>query len=124
MYVAISAVGGKCHVLTPSPDGTPPPVVGGTAVSVRGHVGHDVPVLRRVHGELVGRLHVRLIEARVDPVRVEGLQVRVHIDLAVSRIGEPVQALAAARVGAFGIDHKDVALREARNGDPLAVERG
>jgi len=87
------------------------------------HVGYRQPAFRGKHGELVGRLHVGLVEARVDAVRVEGLQVREQVDVAVRGVGEPVQPLAAARVTAIGVDHELVVRGEAAERDPLAVER-
>ena len=86
------------------------------------HVGHDLPAVRRGDGQFVGRLQVGLVEASVDPVRVEGLQVGVHVHAAVGGVGEPVQALAAARVRAFR-DHPELVLSgQASERDPVPVE--
>src|ERR1700686_3032914 len=48
------------------------------------------PCARRGHAHGHGRLQVRLIEAGEHLVRVEGLEVGVHVDLAVDRVAEPV----------------------------------
>ena len=92
------------------------------ARDVRGHVRQHPPALRREHRELEGRLQVWLVEARVDPVCVVGLQVGVEVRAAVGRVGEPVQSLAAARVGAVGGHPQLVLGRQAVQHDPVAVE--
>ncbi len=92
------------------------------ARDVRGHVRQHPPALRREHRELEGRLQVGLVEARVDPVCVVGLQVGVEVRAAVGRVGEPVQSLAAARVGAVGGHPQLVLGRQAVQHDPVAVE--
>ena len=63
------------------------------------HVRDHHPVRRGGHRQLVAGLHVRLVEARVHPVRVERLQVRVQVDALVGRVGEPVQSFAAGAGG-------------------------
>ncbi len=87
-----------------------------------GHVRHHQPVRRGGHRQLVRGLHVGLVEARVHPVRVERLQVRVEVDPAVGRVGEPVQPFAAARVGAVGHDPQHITGRQPLQGDPVAVK--
>ncbi len=87
------------------------------------HVRHDLPVRRGGDGQLVGGLHVRLVEACVDPVRVESLQVRVQVDAPVGGVGEPVQPLAAVRVGACGRYPEHVVGGQPGQRDPVAVER-
>ena len=87
------------------------------------HVRDHHPVRRGGHRQLVAGLHVRLVEARVHPVRVERLQVRVQVDALVGRVGEPVQPFAAARVGAVGRHPQHIARRQAVQRDPVAVER-
>ena len=99
----------------------------GRAVRLAGHIGRRVgqhqPVRRGEHRKLECGLQVRLVEAGVDPVRVERLQVRVQVHAAVGRVGEPVQPLAAARVGAVG-HHPQLVLRgQPSQLDPVAVER-
>ena len=54
---------------------------------------------------------------------VEGLQVRVEVDPPVGRVGEPVQPLAASRVGAVGDHPEHVLGSQAVQRDPVAVER-
>ncbi len=100
------------------------PWPGWLAVGVRGHVRDHLPGVRAEHRELESRLEVRLIEARVDPVRVEGLQVRVQVDALVRGVGEPVQPFSAARVGAARRDGQLVVASEAGQRDPVPVERG
>ena len=86
---------------------------------VRRHVGDHQPRVRAGHGELESGLQVRLVEARVDPVRVEGLQVGVQVDALVHRVGEPVQALAGARVRAVRDDAELVDHSQAVEDDPV-----
>ena len=111
-------MGGKCQRAA-----SPPPSARRCCRRLRRHVGDDLPVRRGGDGQLVAGLHVRLVEAGVDPVRVEGLQVRVQVDAPVGGIGEPVQSLAAVRVGARGRHPEHVAGRQPGQRDPVAVER-
>ncbi len=89
---------------------------------VRCHVRDDLPAGRHRDRELEGGLEVGLVEAGVDAVRVGGLEVGVEVTAAVHGVGEPVQALAAAGVGALGGHPQFVVGREIRQGDPVTVE--
>ncbi len=91
-------------------------------VGLRRHVRHHDPVRRGGHRELIGGFHVRLVKARVHPVGVERLQVRVQVHPPVGRVGEPVQPFPAARVGAVGHHPQHVAGRQRGQRDPVAVE--
>jgi hypothetical protein len=55
-------------------------------------------------------------------VRVERLQVGVEVDALVRRVGEPVQALAGARVRAVRDDPELVDVAQAVEGDPVPGE--
>ena len=61
----------------------------------------DPPRARRGHAHGHAGLEVRLIEARQHLVRVEGLEVGVHVDLVVHRVAEPVHADAGVLVFAL-----------------------
>ena len=72
--------------------------------------------------ELERGLQVGLVEAGVDPVRVERLELGVEVHAAVDRVDEAVQALAGAGVRAVRGHHQLVALGQAVQGDPVPVE--
>ena len=55
---------------------------------------------------------------------VERLEVAVQVDVLVRRVGEPVQALARAGVGAGGSDPEFVVRGEAGECDPVTAEAG
>ena len=99
-------------------------------------VAADPPCARRgdAHGD--AGLQVRLIEARQHLVRVEGLEVRVDVHLAVHRVAQPVQADAGVLVlalrghrqavgsGAQASKPEYVAVEPVlRRGQALAVQR-
>ena len=76
------------------------------------------------HAELESRLEIRLVEARIDAVRVERLQVAVEVHVLVRRIGEPVQTLAGARVSARRDDRSSLRAARPAQRYPVAVESG
>src|SRR5262249_59750606 len=82
----------------------------------------DVPAGRRGDGQLEGSLEIGLVEAGVDPVRVERLQVGVRVDAAVRRIGEAVESLTVARVCAVGGYPQLILGRQAGQRYPVPVE--
>ncbi len=90
---------------------------------VRG-VGADVPGGRRGDGEGERRLQVGLFEGGEDPAGVGRLVVGVEVGLAVDRVGEAVQALAGAAVGAVGLDGEHVLAGQAVDVHPGAVVGG
>ncbi len=96
---------------------------GRLAGRVRRHVRDHLPAVRHGDRELEGGLEVGLVEAGEDAVRVERLQVGVEVHAAVGGVGEPVQPLAAAGVGARRHHPQFVLRRERRQRDPVAVER-
>jgi len=96
----------------------------GLAGAISGHVRQDQPVLGGDHRELERGLQVRLVEAGVDPVRVEGFQVGIQVDAVVGGVGEAVQTLPAPRVGTLSHHPQFVGGLEPVEGDPVAVERG
>ena len=55
-------------------------------------------------------------------MRVKRLEVGVRVDAAVSWVGEAVQALAGARIGALRGHPQFVLVRQAGQGYPVAVE--
>ena len=61
-------------------------------------VGDDDPFLGGVDGQLEGGLEVGLVEAGVDLVGVERLELAVQVDAVVGRVDEAVQALALVAV--------------------------
>ena len=56
-------------------------------------------------------------------MRIERLQVGVRVDVAVHRVGEPVESFPATGVGALGVDHELVVGGESVQRDALAVKR-
>ena len=88
----------------------------------RGCITDHLPVIRRCHRQLEGRLQVRLLKARIHSSSVSRFELRVQIRLIVHRIDESMKTLTGVHVAALRDDRDRVVASEIRKSDSCTVD--